>query len=95
MTTLKFTKKFEKQLKTLNQSIRERILKSIEELEKNPLKGKTLKGTYEAEIDSLRVHIHLRSLRIGDYRVIYWFDALRNVVWLLSIGHRKKIYREL
>jgi mRNA interferase RelE/StbE len=33
-------------------------------------------------------------LRIGDYRVIYRFDVARNEVYLISIGHRREIYRE-
>ncbi|HEY9172609.1 MAG TPA: type II toxin-antitoxin system RelE/ParE family toxin [Verrucomicrobiae bacterium] len=33
-------------------------------------------------------------LRVGDYRVIYTFDAERNVVHLLAIGHRREIYRD-
>jgi len=33
-------------------------------------------------------------LRVGDYRVIYTFDASRNVIHLLAVGHRREIYRE-
>jgi mRNA-degrading endonuclease RelE of RelBE toxin-antitoxin system len=32
-------------------------------------------------------------LRAGDYRVIYSFDAEKNIVWLLLVGHRSKVYR--
>ena len=34
-------------------------------------------------------------LRVGDYRVIYTFDAVGNVIHLLAIGHRREIYRAL
>ena len=34
-------------------------------------------------------------LRVGDYRVIYTFDGQQNVIHLLSVGHRREIYREL
>jgi mRNA interferase RelE/StbE len=32
-------------------------------------------------------------LRVGDYRIIYTFDAARNVLHLLAVGHRREIYR--
>jgi mRNA interferase RelE/StbE len=34
-------------------------------------------------------------LRVGDYRIIYTFDATNNVIHLLGIGHRREIYRNL
>jgi mRNA interferase RelE/StbE len=34
-------------------------------------------------------------LRVGDYRIIYTFDAERNVIHLLGVGNRKEIYRDL
>ncbi len=33
-------------------------------------------------------------LRVGDYRIIYTFDAERNIVHLLAVGHRREIYRD-
>jgi mRNA-degrading endonuclease RelE of RelBE toxin-antitoxin system len=35
---------------------------------------------------------HFR-IRAGDYRVIYSFDVEKNIVWLLLVGHRSKVYR--
>jgi mRNA interferase RelE/StbE len=32
-------------------------------------------------------------LRVGDYRIIYVFDAAKCVINLLAVGHRKDIYR--
>ena len=32
-------------------------------------------------------------LRVGYYRVIYRFDVSRNEIYLLEVGHRRKIYR--
>jgi len=32
-------------------------------------------------------------LRVGDYRVIYRFDAGRGIVYLITLGHRREIYR--
>ena len=33
-------------------------------------------------------------LRVGDYRVIYSFDLTRGVLHLLSVGHRREVYRK-
>ena len=33
-------------------------------------------------------------LRVGDYRIIYQFDRMRNIVDLIALGHRREIYRE-
>ena len=34
-------------------------------------------------------------LRIGDYRVIYNFDLSRNQLYLITLGHRREVYRNL
>ncbi|MCZ7636902.1 MAG: type II toxin-antitoxin system RelE/ParE family toxin [Verrucomicrobia bacterium] len=32
-------------------------------------------------------------LRVGDYRVIYRFDVERNELLLITLGHRREVYR--
>ena len=32
-------------------------------------------------------------LRVGDYRIIYDVDQQQNVLYLLTLGHRREIYR--
>ncbi len=32
-------------------------------------------------------------LRVGDYRIIYNFDLARNTISLITLGHRREIYR--
>lgn len=32
-------------------------------------------------------------IRIGDYRIIYEFDTGRNELYLVTLGHRRDIYR--
>jgi len=32
-------------------------------------------------------------LRAGDYRVIYEFNLARNELYLITLGHRREIYR--
>ncbi|MFT5465619.1 MAG: mRNA interferase RelE/StbE [Verrucomicrobiales bacterium] len=32
-------------------------------------------------------------LRVGDYRIIYEFDAEKNEIQLITLGHRRDVYR--
>jgi len=32
-------------------------------------------------------------LRLGDYRIIYEFDLSRNELCLVTLGHRREVYR--
>jgi mRNA-degrading endonuclease RelE of RelBE toxin-antitoxin system len=34
-------------------------------------------------------------MRVGDYRIIYAFDAAAGIIHLLAVGHRGQIYRDL
>jgi len=64
-----------------------------------------LQSRIEAKIDDLGLRLktfphhrltgHNRyRLRVGDYRIIYTFDAERNVLHLLAVGNRREIYRD-
>lgn len=32
-------------------------------------------------------------LSVGDYRVIYQFDIEKGELWLITLGHRREVYR--
>lgn len=32
-------------------------------------------------------------LRSGDYRIIYEFDQQKNILYLITLGHRREVYR--
>ena len=32
-------------------------------------------------------------IRVGDYRIVYEFDAGRNELYLITLGHRRDVYR--
>ncbi len=70
----------------LDLAVRQRIRKSIEtKLVIDPLRfGKPLRHSLH----------HLRSLRVGDYRVLYHLDQDAQMVSIVSIGHRRAIYEE-
>lgn len=80
---VKTTPQFVKSLDRLDTPVKRRILEKARELADDPHEGKMLRGELGG----------LFSLRVGDYRVIYWIDYKENTVWLVDVGHRKKIYR--
>ncbi len=68
----------------LDHSTRQRIKKAIEaKLATDPIRfGKPLRHSLH----------HLRSLRVGDYRVLYHLDYNTMIVSVVSIGHRRSVY---
>jgi len=95
MAKVRATRSFERSLRDIPRDVVERILRKAGELEANPLLGKPLRGAYEVVVDGARLRIKLRSLRVGDYRVIYWYDPLRDTAWLILAGHRRSVYKLL
>ena len=58
-----------------------RIIQEIDILRTNPYSGKPLRGEWKG----------VYSLRVSDYRVLY--QIKRDKVFLLVLGHRKRIYK--
>jgi mRNA interferase RelE/StbE len=58
-----------------------KLLDKLESLAEDPLAGKPLTGPLKG----------LRSLRIGDWRVVY--EVRKNSVVVLTVNNRKDIYR--
>jgi mRNA interferase RelE/StbE len=65
-----------------------------------------IRARIEAKIDEMGLrlktfpHHRLKGhdryrLRVGDYRIIYAYDAEQNIIHLLGVGHRREIYRGL
>jgi len=79
---IQYTQKAAKSILKLNPSIRDRIKKEIEKLESDPNLGKQLIGVLSG----------LRSLRVGDYRVIYKKEFNELIILVIAVGHRKSIY---
>ena len=80
--TAVLSKKAQKQLDKLPDTIAEPIFDAILELEENPRPAgiKKLKGR-----DGYRI-------RIGNYRVIYEIFDSELIVDVIALGHRKNIY---
>ena len=73
-----------KQLEKLENSIKIRILNTLERIKIRP----------EAYIKRL-VGVNAFSLRVGDYRVIMDIDNNKLIILILKIGHRKNIYDKI
>lgn len=67
--------------RTLPSDIRPRVTLSIDNLGRSPELGKPLQGPYSG----------LRSLPVGEYRIVYRWDARTWAIVIHRIGHRKDI----
>ncbi len=60
-----------------------RIINKIESLEETPFEGKPLVGNHRGEF----------SLRVGNYRIVYETDSPAKTVYILTIKHRRHVYK--
>ena len=69
----------------LNTTIKQRIKRAIDiKLASDPIRfGKPLRHS---------LHNH-RSLRAGDYRILYHLDHDKTLVSIVHIGHRREVYQ--
>jgi mRNA interferase RelE/StbE len=77
-----FSDKAFKQLKKLERNIQERIIATLERIRFRP----------EAHVTRL-VGEPGYKLRVGNYRVIIDIDKGKLLILVITIGHRKKIYK--
>lgn len=70
-------------LKKSRPPIADRIKKNIDSLAADPFRGKKLLGELS----------DFRSLRVGDYRILYVVIQKRVLIQVVKIGHRREIYR--
>ena len=82
MYEIEFSLIAQKQLYKLEKSIQERIISTLERIR-------------------IRPHIHIKKLvgipyfrlKVGKYRVILDIKEKKLLIFIIEIGHRKKIYR--
>jgi mRNA interferase RelE/StbE len=72
-----------KQLKSLDRRYQKAIAQALKRLKSNPKIGaplrRELKGKYK--------------LRVSKYRIIYEFDHEKKMIWVVTIDHRRDVYR--
>ena len=82
---VKHTRRFEKDFMSLDRSVRKRIVEIVDLLRERPYIGKPLRGPLHGKW----------SIRVGKYRLVYEIDEENRIVFLLTVGPRKRIYRRL
>ena len=76
------TRRFLRELMRQPPDIKERALKTIDEIISEPFSGTKLRGELEGRW----------RWRIGEYRIIYLIDDPHRLVVFLDVGPRKSIY---
>lgn len=84
MWKLEYTTVAEKSIETISGIDQKRIKNALESLQTNPNLGKQLVGPLKG----------LRSLRVGDYRIIYKKENKDPVILVVAVGQRKNIYKK-
>lgn len=81
--TVNLKKSAEKDLSRLSEAMHDRVIKSLLSLKQNPAPSgaKKLHGR-----DGYR-------LRVGDYRILYQVYDIERRIEVVSIAHRKDVYR--
>jgi mRNA interferase RelE/StbE len=83
MHTLIYSDKILKQLKKLDKLLKKRILLTLERIRIRPY----------AYVKKL-VGVPYFSLRVGDYRIILDIKDNKLLIFVVELGHRKKIYKK-
>ncbi len=80
--SLRVSNSFERDLRKLSASDRERVWTALEEIQKSPYSYKPLRGQLEGT----------RSARLGTLRIIYTVDEQQKHIILLHVGYRERVY---
>jgi mRNA interferase RelE/StbE len=83
--TVQFTREAKKRIEKLDASIKKIIQKAIDSLAKNPYRGKPLSHELAG----------LYSYRTSDYRIIYKIEEGQLIIIVITVGHRREIYKKL
>ena len=86
--TVFFTKAAEQKFDDLiekNRKLGERLSTAIEQLTANPHTGEALSGQWKGYL----------KYRVGDYRIIYRIQQERLIIYIITIAHRREVYRKI
>ena len=78
---LEITSKAERSLSRLDRPTLERMRERVDALSEDPFAGKLLRGPLQGK----------RSLRVGNYRIIYQIDLPSRKILIEDIGHRREV----
>lgn len=84
--SVEITRAAAKQFRSLSVKDRDRLLEVVDDLAyvPRPAGAKILKGSGS-----------LYRIRVGNYRIIYQIEESVRVVLVVTVGHRKDVYRKL
>ena len=78
-----FSREFDNALARIPTSVRDLIANKLTDMEHRLDSFPHYRMTGRAEY----------RLRVGDYRIIYEFDAEKNILYLITLGHLREVYR--
>ena len=84
---IRVSRRADKALELLDRVIAPRILDRIDQLGENPLDARLSK-----ELETVKGQ---RYSRIGDWRIIYEVRENDGMLFVVTIQHRSKVYRDL
>jgi len=80
MVEVIYTEKFEKEVKKIENFIKDKVIKQISKIVQNPNVGKPLRYNLKGE----------RTIYVKPFRIIYSFS--NNTIYFLRFEHRKDVY---
>jgi len=81
---VQISRRAEKHIKALPKTIKKRVSKKLITLRQNPFSG---------DVKKLKVRHSRYRLRVGDYRIIFDIDKESITILVLTVRHRKDVYR--
>ena len=83
MLEILYAEEAHERIAAYNPTLQRRLKEAVERLATHPELGKHLAGHLAG----------ISSYRTGDYRILYRIDRPRQALIVLTIGHRKDVYR--
>ena len=84
MYGIEFTRSAKKSFLKISKKEQLRISIAVDKLALDPMIGKPLKGSLK----------DFWSLRIGNYRVIYYIQKDKLLIMVFDVRHRREVYRQ-
>lgn len=83
MYEILLTHEAERQFASLDYRYQKAVVLALKRLGENPKIGEPLRYELKGKF----------RVRVARYRIIYQFDHSKRIIWVLSIEHRKDVYR--
>jgi mRNA interferase RelE/StbE len=87
----RFTPHAQRELLKIDRTDALRILRRLAELQK----AMDADNTTTFDVKALQGHAARWRLRIGDYRVVYTVEGGQLIIWVLAVGNRGDVYRQI